>query len=464
MVPLLSAYPGARGYGHFLPLGGKSYLAVEYQSEANKYIYLWTAASDTDGNLYFPGMYSENVSPTTNAAAIAYSKVPERTYSKVLLETGNALYTSILFYAGDVDSSGNLYAVGYVNINGAVKAVVAKYNSSGVLQWQKRLGSSDASYFFGAKVAPNGKIYLSGYISDVGYNKVAVIQIDDAGAIQWQKYYWADQNGSDSSIAPAIDVDSDSNVYVGHYSYYFPGGSLIARNIVTKFNSSGTEQWSKQINPNGTSMKGLSVSSSNIVHVLYTSGGAPGYAYLARLDTSGALTGNQRKIYGDNLEIWMGCDDEDGDIYLAGYNDFNSNPSVTDFKSVIIKYNSSSTIQWQRSLSWISSTYSEYSRISSKAKDVFTVTAYHGNPDYGNRNASLIATLPKDGSKTGAYTVGTSPSFEYTYESSSLSESDATEEITVSSFSNVYSSASFSFVTLEGTDDTGFTSSVVKVI
>ena len=55
------------------------------------------------------------------------------------------------YHGSAVDSSGNVYLVGYTTTEGQGNRdiLVSKYNSSGVMQWQRNIGDSNANYAMG---------------------------------------------------------------------------------------------------------------------------------------------------------------------------------------------------------------------------------------------------------------------------------------------------------------------------
>ena len=68
-----------------------------------------------------------------------------------------------------VDGSGNVYVAGYKNAalandNGlGGDGFVAKVNSSGALQWEILMGSSDSDYCLGIAVDGSDNVYVAGY-------------------------------------------------------------------------------------------------------------------------------------------------------------------------------------------------------------------------------------------------------------------------------------------------------------
>jgi hypothetical protein len=75
------------------------------------------------------------------------------------------------------DSSDNSYVI--LNDTGSINGYLVKYDSSGVIQWQRRISNVQLS---GLYVTSAGDCYLTG----VSSNKLWIAQYNNAGSIQWQ--------------------------------------------------------------------------------------------------------------------------------------------------------------------------------------------------------------------------------------------------------------------------------------
>ena len=68
--------------------------------------------------------------------------------------------------------------------------MLAKFNSSGALQWQKTLAKYDYDYAYGIAVGPDDSVYIGGRMGSASGQDIpdAVIAMFNAsGALQWQK-------------------------------------------------------------------------------------------------------------------------------------------------------------------------------------------------------------------------------------------------------------------------------------
>ena len=86
---------------------------------------------------------------------------------------------------------------------------------------------------------------------------------------------------SSSDIANGVTVDSSDNIYVRGYTGGGLDGNTNSGNydiILLKYNSSGTNQWTKQLGTSSSDLgEGVTVDSSNNIYVTgYTEGGLDG--------------------------------------------------------------------------------------------------------------------------------------------------------------------------------------------
>ena len=78
-----------------------------------------------------------------------------------------------------VDTSGNVYCTGYQNNSaGHIIAFVAKYNTSGVIQWQRSLTdtyTTPGDYGFGIAVDTSGNVYVTGQQNNSAGHPIAFV-------------------------------------------------------------------------------------------------------------------------------------------------------------------------------------------------------------------------------------------------------------------------------------------------
>jgi len=305
-------------------------------------------------------------------------------------------------YGIGVDSSDNAYVTGFTSSTGAgdFDALVAKYNSSGVIQWQRVIGGTGREIGYGAAVDSSDNVYVSAHSSSSGAGgpDLLLVKYNSSGTVQWQRTL----GGTGGDVAQGVSVDSSDNVYVGGYAFVPAVGNHF---LIAKYNSSGTLQWQRTI--------GL------------------------------ATSGNNHCISFDSLD----------NVYLIGETS-SQGAGGADF--LIVKYNSSGVIQWQRTLG---STGSEEGRgISVNSQDDLVLVGFTSAAGEGSRDV-LIATLPSDGSLTGTYVLD---GVNMVYAASTLTSSTSSFTAATSSLTAATSSLTSSTSTLTDSS-TSFTSHFVEI-
>ena len=379
-----------------------------------------------------------------------------------IVQTGSSAWIATLGiaqeYAKDIaiDSSGNVYITGYASTGASSREMlIAKYNSLGVIQWQRYLGGSGTDQGHGIAVDSSGNVYVTGALFSP--DTVVIAKYNSSGVIQWQRTL----GGSGNHEGHGIEVDSSGNVYVTGKHYITGGGQV----LIVKYNSSGTLQWQRIVS-GGTDNQGKDIkvdSSGNIYIVGYTRTNATyhdllvmkldssasilwqrsvtttsneddqGHAlaiddsgnvyvtgqasdgnvkcFTAKFNSSGTiqwqrtLDGSTQHDQGHGIAV-----DSSGNVYITGFGAWTSSKS---YEILIAKYNSSGTLQYQRTLGGGGGTYESAEGMvidSSGNLHIVAWQAYNGDGSY-------IIKLPSDGSLTGSYST---PGYTLTYAASSL--------------------------------------------
>lgn len=127
-----------------------------------------------------------------------------------------------------VDTSGNYFT----QMGDGLETIFAKYNSSGTLQWQKNFDATSLDRMYGIVTDSSGNIYMNYNTSS--YSCLSKIS-SDGSTVNWTK------TSDDNTTGGHIATDG-TNIYWVNNTGYTNGGWSI-----TKFNSSGTTQWQRQI-------------------------------------------------------------------------------------------------------------------------------------------------------------------------------------------------------------------------
>lgn len=325
---------------------------------------------------------------------------------------------SFIYFTGVSSSSdNNVYAVGYlqgtnnfgnnmsitapINSNLVGFIVIAKYNSSGSLEWVKTTTTvTDNSIYQGVSVANNDDIYAVGYIytnksydfgNNVivqgGYNcsncysySVLIVKYNSSGFAQWGRT--ATGNGPSSrSNYNGVAIGPDGSVYaagqfftgvihnLGNGVFLTPTGSSVPG--LVKYSSSGTTLWASTIT-NGTNdfgytavsvstdgyiyaagimnafSAGGSVVATNFGNGVVLSGPYPQNVLIVKYNASGIIQwgkSNYGSIISTNYAQFIGVSVAcDGSVFAVGYIIYNTNYNFGDGVIISGAVNSYNTI------------------------------------------------------------------------------------------------------------------------
>lgn len=244
-------------------------------------------AVDSSGNVFVVGVIETNSGPSFVIRDMQIAKYNASGTLQWQRSLSGGPSVDVTGAGIALDSSSNVYVVGSSNATGTYQMQLAKYNTSGVIQWQRCLGDS---------VAPINSVAGSGIAVDASSNVYVIgsayspVQIqfakyDTNGSIQWQRSLG---DISVATNASGITVDSSGNVYlVGTYS----NGQGI---LIAKYSISGNIQWQRRLDANPGFVYGYSIAVdavSNVYVVGKTDAGAPQQVLMASLPDDGTKTG-----------------------------------------------------------------------------------------------------------------------------------------------------------------------------
>ncbi len=371
-------------------------------------------------------------------------------------QVGSAWIASLGGQGVEVDSSGNVYTCGTSNSigQGSNEIFVVKYNSAGVIQWQRSLGGTASDYGYGLALDSSGGVYVGGMTSSIGNgsNYFFLAKYDSSGTIQWQRALGSSNNDQGLNVA----TDSSDNVYICGTSA--TSGAGMEELIIAKYNSSGTIQWQRRLGGSANDVAyGVATDSSDNVYVCGAtrSNSSNNDILIAKYNSSGTIQW-QRLLYSSVQQDIARriATDSSGNVYISGYTN-SIGQGNSDF--LIAKYNTSGTLQWQRIIGGAVSEYGYGIAVDSSGGVYFggstnSVVAYDNDIFLAKYNSSGViqwqryltydwdtlydltvddsgslyltgglatAKLPTDGSLTGTYGS-------YTYAASSLTEAAST--------------------------------------
>lgn len=219
------------------------------------------------------------------------------------------------------DSSGNVYATGTSmpgSFTGQLIPSLYKINSSGALQWFVFLDGSNETSEPSKDIAidSSNNIYITGYSAHTGAgsNDIFIAKYNSSGTLQWQKFI----GGSGADYNPFIAIDSSNNPVITYRSRV--GSS--SRCNTAKFNSSGTLQWERsiQIGSRNSDPHGIAIDSADNVYVNSQMHGSAPEDYIFKYNSSGVLqwqtgvTGPSNYVRTQKMDI----DDKDS-LWVTAY-------------------------------------------------------------------------------------------------------------------------------------------------
>jgi len=220
--------------------GGSDLVLVKYNSAGvQQWNRTWGGTEDDEGlgvnvdssnNVYITG-YTESFG---NVLLAKYDSSGVEQWVNTESEIGSLGRALVL------DSLGNIYVAGDTYYGaGHTDICLEKYNSAGVLLWNKTWGGSNWDHGWGVVVDSSDNVYVSGKTRSFGAgdSDMVLLKYDNTGVQQWYRTWGGISTDSGNRIA----VDSLNNVYLAGTTVGF-GGGLFDMTLV-KYNFLGEEQW-----------------------------------------------------------------------------------------------------------------------------------------------------------------------------------------------------------------------------
>ena len=316
----------------------------------------WGVDLDSSNNLCVAGQTNSRGSPTifqTEALVAKYTKegtlLWQRAIGESIVDTGNDRGLTVA-----VDGSDDIYVVGSGQNTGigAIDWLLLKYNSSGVLQYQRVYGTSSTEQPSQTIISGND-MYVVGSTSGAGAgnNDMLLVKFDISttpASLTWERTLGHPGGGTVSDSGDGLGLDSSGNVFIVGQTFGSIGGPGAPDQIIAKYNSSGTLQ-AKQIyvgNPSGSErFNGAQVNNNDELIVFgYTTAGFGSWdAHLLKFDNSLNLIW-QRALGGSGTDTIYGIAiDSSDNIYVTG-------TAGSAGGMLIAEYDTNGNLQWQRSL------------------------------------------------------------------------------------------------------------------
>jgi hypothetical protein len=239
---------------------------------------------DTGGNLYVGG-YTYSNSQAANAALAMKTD----SSGSILWQKEYITGSEAQGYGAAVDSSGNMYVCGYGVPSGQLRALVFKYDTSGTYQWGRNLGDAtdtEETRALGVAVDTSNNVYICGYTSkdSSGAQDILIAKYNSSGTLQWQRLL----GNNLANLGYAIAVDSSGSCYVCGTQ-----GTTSTNAIIAKYDTSGAIQWQRSLGSSATLyLRAISVDSNGSFYLCGSFLGGGSSNFFAKLPTDGSLTGS----------------------------------------------------------------------------------------------------------------------------------------------------------------------------
>ncbi len=242
-----------------------------------------------------------------------------------------------------IDSAGNIYITGRTDSYfRARNAFLAKYNSSGALQWVEIWGGSDFDRGYGVAVDENDDIYITGSTESFGAGSrdMFLAKYNSSGTNLWNTTW----GGNDNDHGVGISVDKNNDIYITGSTESFGAG--ITDIFLAKYSSSGKRLWNTTWGGSDYDRGfGVAVDENDDIYITgFTKsfGAKISDIFLAKYSSSGKKLWNT--TWGGSDREWASgiATDGLGNILIVGETE---SFGAGDYDTFLLKYNSSGAKQ-----------------------------------------------------------------------------------------------------------------------
>ncbi|MFA5859070.1 MAG: SBBP repeat-containing protein [Elusimicrobiota bacterium] len=323
------------------PLGSNDMVLIKYDTNGNKQWVKQFGTSvsdrghsvtiDLSGNIYIAGFYN------INGSLRKYDSDGNELWTR---QIGTGTATNVYSVATDV--SGNVYVTGETtigldnNINvGNYDIFLIKFDSNGNKQWTKQMGTSLEDRGRSVTTDSSDNIFVTGWTlggldgnNYYGSRDIFLVKYNTNGVKQWTRQIGTatDEDGRD------MVTDSAGNIYVTGLTWGGLDGNINCSGdmCLVKYDTNGNKQWTRLYGSTNTDIgQRIEIDSLNNIYVAgHTTGGLDGNTnadagsydvFLIKLDPNGNRQwtkqfGTSADDYGYGLAI-----DNARNIYIGGY-------------------------------------------------------------------------------------------------------------------------------------------------
>lgn len=367
-------------------------------------------ASDSSGNYYITGYF-------TSAATIGTIILNSSGNSDVFIAKYNAAGAvqwalkaggsgADRAYSIKADDAGNVYVTGYYygtatfgsstisSVAGSQDVFIAKYNTSGILQWVKSVGGTDAETGYGITSDHDGNVIVTGQFKGAAtfgtttlsstINPITTLPSFDIFTVKFDgngNFLWVEQGLAkydDRGLDVAVDL-LDNIFIVGQFSDtilfdVIHNNAVMNSGYLMKYDPSGNEQWLIKMSAVQTILYSVAVDQSNNIlitgdfkgnlgifttPIVYNTSAFSNKIFIAKFSNSGSLIwvendGSDSEITSKSIAL-----DKNDDAYITGlfkcrFDEYSQTIGTGVFYSsgyrdvFVTKYSSAGARQWIR--------------------------------------------------------------------------------------------------------------------
>lgn len=260
-----------------------------------------SVAIDGSNNLYVVGHFEI----ATGVGIVKYDTNGNVLWQKKLTGTGSSIGYSV-----SLDSSSNLYIAGSTLISPQYRWLITKIDTNGVLQWQRTVYSGTASAEgYGVSVDSSSNMYSVGYSTISSVTAATIIKTNTSGGIQYQR-----RVTSSGTNFNKVVTSSDGTSFVL--------GTTNSKPYVIVYGSSATVFFEKRIDvPSSFQAGGIAIDSSDNIYIIGTDNSSGTIdLFLAKYNYSFGQLLWTRRIKAGNT--FVGTDirvDSSGSMYITAH-------------------------------------------------------------------------------------------------------------------------------------------------
>ena len=291
----------------------------------------WAIINTSDGgyavagrtNSYGAGGYDMYIVKLNSSGTVQWT----RTVGGAGAFSGDVAHSIAQTNDGGYAIVGNTATLGYSS--GSTDCYIVKLNSSGVVQWTRTVGGTNAEAAYGITATSDGGCAITGYTMSYGAGNqdVYVVKLNSSGTVQWTRTV----GGTSGDKGYSIVQTTDGGYFISGSTLSFGAGGFDYYMI--KLNSAGTVQWTRTAGGPDSEYEflhkitGIQANDGGyaVVGTLLSVGVSDGY--MVKLNSSGSVSWTQT-IGGSDAEILTSITNtSDGGFALCGATEENPGPS-----------------------------------------------------------------------------------------------------------------------------------------